>query len=176
MTSTVLMACSMAEARRLGCLACLVGAAALALAAVGCGESGSADFDGTRVLSKKETVQLLRRLPYHYEFRPVATPKDADAAVAGRAVGPHRTVVNFGIALGRGYYGVPVPGAGISEVYGYTRGGFIFTDDLRVKGPDGRFEANPHLHTAAQWRESGHMDVEMTDKLCLAATGEHCPP
>jgi hypothetical protein len=35
---------------------------------------------------------------------------------------------------------------------------------------------NPHFHTAAQWDEATSMSVSMTDKLCMAATGEHCPP
>ncbi len=130
----------------------------------------------TRVLSAKETKRLLRQLPYRYEFRQVAKPEGAEAAVAGRAVGRHRTILNFGIALGHGHMGVPVPRAGTEESYGYPKGGFIFTDDSLIRGSNGRLESNPHFHTAAQWREAGHMEVMMTDKLCLAATGEHCPP
>lgn len=149
---------------------------------IGCGDDAGAEGDiaggsgETRVLDAKETEQLLRQLPYRYKFRGVATPKGAEAAVAGHAVGRHRTILNFGIALGHGHYGVPVPRAGISESYGYSRGGFIFTTDTQVRGPDGRLEPGPQFKTAAQWREASHMEVVMTDKLCLAATGEHCPP
>jgi hypothetical protein len=91
-------------------------------------------------------------------------------------VGRHRTVLNFGIALGHGRNGVPVPRAGTIYSYGYPRGGFIFTDDEFIKGPGGRMVPNPQLHTAAQFDEASQMSVMMTDKLCLAATSEHCPP
>lgn len=167
----------MVEIRHLRLLACLLVLAAIEWAIAGCG-SGEVAADGsggTRVLGPREAKRLLRQLPYRYTFRPVATPDGADAGVAGRAIGPHHTRLNFGIALGHGYHGVPVPGAGTEESYGYPRGGFIFTDDVFINGSDGRLEANPHFHTAAQWRESSHMEVMMTDKLCLAATGEHCP-
>jgi hypothetical protein len=69
-----------------------------------------------------------------------------------------------------------VPAAGTEESYGYPKGGFIFTDDVLIIGSDGRLKVNPHLHTAAQFDESTTMSVAMTDKLCLAATGKHCPP
>ena len=167
----------MVELGRLRPLVCLLGMAVLVWAITGCGgAAGAAGSGETKVLSAKETKRLLRQLPYRYTFRPVAKPKEAEAAVAGRAVGRHRTVVNFGIALGHGHYGIPVPRAGTEESYGYPRGGFIFTDDLFIKGSDGRLESNPHFHTAPQWNEATSMSVAMTDKLCLAATGEHCPP
>jgi hypothetical protein len=124
----------------------------------------------------QETKRLLRKLPYRYQFRSVAIPKGAEAAVAGRAVGRHRTILNFGIALGHGHHGVPVPRAGTIYSYGYPRGGFIFTDDEFIRGADGRMVPNPQLHSAAQFNEASQMSVMMTDKLCLAATGEHCPP
>ena len=161
----------------LGCLrslVCLLGMAALAWTATGCG--GDAGAAGSKVLSAKETKRLLRQLPYRYTFRSVAKPKEAEAAVAGRAVGGHRTVVNFGIALGHGHYGVPVPRAGTRYSYGYPRGGFIFTNDTLIEGPDGSLAPNPKHHTAAQQNEASNMTVSMTDKLCLAATGRHCPP
>ena len=128
------------------------------------------------MLGGKETKQLLRQLPYHYEFKPVSQPDGAEAAVAGLAIGRHRTKLNFGIALGHGHNGVPIPGAGSSESYGYPKGGFIFTTDLQVTGPDGRLAVNPRIHTAAQWDEATTMSVMITDQLCLAATGDHCPP
>ncbi len=150
--------------------------------AAGCGDNAGAEGDiaegsgETRVLGARETKQLLRQLPYRYKFRSVATPEGAEAAVAGRAVGRHRTILNFGIALGHGHYGVPVPRAGTIYSYGYPMGGFIFTDDEFIKGTGGRMVPNPQLHTAAQFDEASHMSVMMTDKLCLAATGDHCPP
>jgi hypothetical protein len=177
-TSTDQMACSMVKTRHPRLLACLLSLVVAGWTATGCGTGGDTaeGSDGTRVLGPKETKQLLRQLPYRYTFRSVATPKGAEAAVAGRAIGRHHTRLNFGIALGHGHHGVPVPGAGTEESYGYPRGGFIFTDDVFVKGSDGHLEPNPNLHTAAQWNEATSMSVAMTDKLCLAATGEHCPP
>ncbi len=170
----------MAKSKRLRSLVYLLSAVALAAVGMGCGEDAegetSADGGDTRVLSAPETKQLLQRLPYRYQFRLVSTPQGAEAAVAGRVVGPHHTVLNFGVALGHGNHGVPVPRAGTAESYGYPRGGFIFTTDTFIKGPGGRLVPNPKLKTAAQWRESSHMEVMMTDKLCVAATGAHCPP
>jgi hypothetical protein len=168
----------MVESGRLRFLPCLLGIVALAWTTAGCGDAGAegAGSNETGVLGAKETKRLLRQLPYRYKFRPVAKPEGADAAVAGRAVGRHHTRLNFGIALGHGHHGVPVPRAGTSYSYGYPRGGFIFTDDEFINGPDGRMMPNPQLHTTAQFDEASHMSVMMTDKLCLAATGEHCPP
>ena len=148
----------------------------------GCGDNSSAEevttagSGGSSLLSAKETKRLLRQLPYRYTFRPVAKPEGADAAVAGRAVGAHRTVLQFGIALGHGHHAVPVPRAGTSGSYGYPRGGFIYTDDVLVKGKDGHLVSNPKFHNAAQWNEANNMSVMMTDKLCLAVTNDHCPP
>lgn len=159
-------------------LACLLGTIALAWVTVGCGTEAGAEGegDGTRVLSATETKQLLYQLPYRYTFRRVPKPEGAEAVVAGRAVGPHQTVLNFGIALGHGHHAVPVPRAGTVDLYGYPRDGFVFTGDSMVRGPDGHLTSNPQLKTVAQWHEAGHMEVMMTDKLCLAATGDHCPP
>lgn len=168
----------MVESRHSSLLLCLLGIAVLAWATAGCGgvDAEGANSDETGVLSAKETKRLLHQLPYRYTFRSVATPKGAEAAVAGRAIGAHHTVFNFGIALGHGHYGVPVPRAGTIDSYGFPKGGFIFTGDSLIKDPGGRVIANPKFKTAAQWREAGHMEDMMTDKLCLAATGEHCPP
>lgn len=171
----------MAEITHARLLVCLLSGVALLWTLAGCGDdadtvSASADDVGeTRVLSAEESKQLLRRLPYRYEFHEVPKPPGAKAAVAGRAIGPHHTVLNFGIALGRRIKGVPVPGAGTAESYGYSRGGFIFTTDMFVRGPGGRLVPGPQFKTEAQWREASHMEVMMTDKLCKAATGEPCP-
>lgn len=173
----------MAEGTHARILACLLGGLVLIWALAGCGDDSDADAEGnpsagsaqTRVLSAEESKELLRRLPYRYEFREVPKPAGAEAAVAGRAVGPHNTVLNFGVSLGRHTKGVPVPGAGTAESYGYSRGGFIFTTDMFVRGPDGRLVPGPQFKTRAQWREVARMEVLMTDKLCKAATGEPCP-
>lgn len=175
------MDCSLVEYGRLRLLACLLGLAALGWTTAGCGDAGAegdiaAGSGETRVLGAKETKRLLRKLPYRYKFRPVATPEGAESAVGGRVIGRHRTMVNFGIALGRGHKAVPVPRAGTRYSYGYPRGGFIFTSDLLIEESDGRLAPNPELRTAAQQNEASEMTVTMTDKLCLAATGEHCPP
>lgn len=173
----------MADVVRPLSLCCCVLGVAIVLAATGCGENAGADGDAADahgrarvVLSKEEAMQALRQLPYRYRFRAVATPEGADAAVAGRVTGSHQTVLNFGIALGHGHHGVPVPRAGTSESYGYPLGGFIFTTDTFVEGPDGQLERGPQFKTAAQWHEASRIEVMMTDKLCLAATGRHCPP
>ncbi|HEU5254277.1 MAG TPA: hypothetical protein VFU16_13230 [Solirubrobacterales bacterium] len=170
----------MAKGARLRFLVYLLSGVALAGVAMGCGEDAegetSADAGETRVLSATETKQLLHQLTYRYKFRQVATPEGAEAAVAGRVFGPHHTVLNFGVALGHGNHAVPVPRAGTAESYGYPRGGFIFTTDTFIKGSDGRLVPNPKLKTAAQWRQASDIEVKMTDKLCLAATGGHCPP
>jgi hypothetical protein len=148
------------------CACVVVGGAALFCTTAGCGEAP--------VLTVKEVKHLLRQLPYRYEFRPLPTPEGAEAAVAGRAFGPHHTVLNFGIALGHGDKPA-VSHRKAAESYRYLPGGFIFTSDLFVWGPDGRLKAGPQFRTAAQSREAGHMEVLMTDVLCRATTGEHCP-
>jgi len=157
---------------------CLLSITSLVWMVAGCGgDAGAEGADGgTSILSAKETKLLLRQLPYKYEFRTVATPEGAEAAVAGQVRARHHTVVNFGIELGHGHKAVPVPRAGTRYSYGYPRGGFIFTSDLLIEGPDGRLEPNPQIRTTAQQNEASEMTVSMTDKLCLAATGDHCPP
>src|SRR4051794_18131676 len=132
------MDCSMVESRRPRLLPCLLGIAVLAWMTTGCGGAGAegAGSDEAGGLGAKETKRLLRQLPYRYTFKSVVTPKGAEAAVAGQAIGTHHTVFNFGIALGHGHYGVPVPRAGTIDSYGYPRGGFIFTGDSLIKGPD----------------------------------------
>jgi hypothetical protein len=72
-------------------LVSLLGMSSLACVMSGCGQ--------TLVLSAQETKDLLRQLPYRYEFRDVPAPEGAEVAIAGRAIGRHRTILNFGIAL-----------------------------------------------------------------------------
>lgn len=142
----------------------LLSVSALTGAVLGCGE--------TRVLSAQEAKDLLRQLPYRYDFREVPTPEGAEAAVAGRAIGRHHTELNFGIALGHGSEPVMQRPSAV-EIDRHSS--FIFTSDAPVRGSDGRLEPARQLKTAAQWREATQMDVLMTDKLCRATTGKHCP-
>ena len=140
---------------------------------VGCG--GAALGDGPKkVLTAPEAKQLLLQLPYEYTFRPVALPKGATGALAGRAVGTHRTVVHFGVALGKEPEAVPVPHAGIAGAYGYPLGGFVFTEDLLVRHRHHKWVEGKQFHTGAQWKEANKMVVAMEEKLCRATTGEAC--
>jgi len=134
--------------------------------------NGEGSVGSPRVLSSGEAKRLLLRLPYRYRWRQVELPEGASGALAGTAIGKHRTFVHFGIALGTEARAVPVPHAGARDPYDYTHGGgFAFTDDTVVNG-----EAGKQFHTVAQWNESATMIVEMQEKLCKASTGEPCPP
>ena len=141
---------------------------------------GSADLGGASitksissrpVLSTEAAEGLLRRLPYRYRWRDVELPQGASGALAGTAIGRHRTIVHFGISLGAEPEAVPVPQAGTLSPYYYYGGGFVFNDDLVLPKGVGK-----QFHTAAQWDEATTMVVEMQEKLCKAATGEACPP
>jgi hypothetical protein len=168
----------------------LITAAAVTVAlsaAVGCGGSaaGGASQQSTTamaavsspgVLTSAEARRLLLQLPYRYSFRHVAPPSGASGAVAGRAVGAHHTLVHFGIALGHEPEPVPVPQSGTESPYSYPAGGFVFTDDLEVRGKNGNSRPAKQFHTWAQWDEATTMVVEMQEKLCKKATGEACPP
>lgn len=126
----------------------------------------------TKTLSVGETKKLLRELPYRIEFKPVTTPEDASGAVAGVAHGPHRTVLRFGVSLGRG--GDPVSLGPNSNLANAT-GGKTFrvtTDDMIVVG--GKLRPNPRLETSAQWKTSATIAVDIEQKLCRAAEGEPC--
>jgi hypothetical protein len=178
MVPTVFSMAKLIKVKRRGLVIAVVIAAISVM--VGCGGatpkgSNEAASASRRVLSASETIQLLHELPYRYVFRHVRPPKGAKAAVAGRAVGAHHTVLNFGIALGRHTTGVPVPRAGVSEVTYFPDGGFVYTDDLEVPGEHEKWEPGPQFHTAAQWHEAGHMGVEIREHLCLKATNKVCP-
>jgi hypothetical protein len=125
------------------------------------------------VLTATEAKDALRQLPFRLRFRRVALPEGASGAVAGRAEGRHHTLLNFGIALGKETDGVPVPRADTAEITGYEN--FVFTDDLEVPGKHEKWEPGPQFHTAAQWSEAGHMDVELREAICIAETGRVCP-
>lgn len=149
------------------------GSTAVGTTAVGT-TTGKTQIESTRVLSSGEAKEALLRLPYRFTFRHVDPPKWASGAIAGRAVGLHHTVLDFGVSLGRRPYPVSVPRAGTSEVSAYLNGAFAYTDDLQVPGRHERWEPGPQFHTEAQWHEAGHMGVEMREKLCIAATGRVC--
>lgn len=123
--------------------------------------------------SDSTVKKLLRRLPYRFEFRLVAPPKGASGAVAGKVFGPHNTIINFGIALGGEGRGVPVPHAGTLNASGGTA--FVVTDDTLIRGKHQEFEAGKQFHTAAQWRETATMMVDIEETLCKAQTGKPCP-
>lgn len=105
----------------------------------------------------------------------MAPPEGATEALAGEATGKHNVVLKFGVALGKHPSGVPVPISGAEEAYGYPNGGFVYTDDLMVPTKARKWVVNPRFHNWRQWHEAGHMEVEMEEKLCEAATGEPCP-
>lgn len=147
----------------------------VALLLVGCGEAAPSDGPG-RILSTSEARQLLLQLPYSYTFRAVKRPAGASGAVAGTAVGGHHTVVHFGVALGRHPYGVSVPHAGTSGAYGYSYGGFVYTDDSVVPDRHGHWKTGPQFKTGAQWDEATTMIVKMQEELCKRSTGRPCPP
>lgn len=156
-----------------GIAACAVLTIAFAMSACG----GSADGkSSTRLLSEEESKRLLLKLPLHYEFRDVVPPEGAIGALAGVAMDKHHVKLQFGVSLGRHPRGVPVPKAGAGEAYGYPRGGFVYTDDLMIPNKSGEWVVNPRFHTWSQWRAAGHIEVEMEEKLCEAATDQPCPP
>jgi hypothetical protein len=145
-------------------VAVLAAAAALALQACG---------GDTKTLSKEETEQILREeLPYRFEFRPVEVPKDASGALAGVAYGPHRTVVRFGISLGRGGDRVPLgPHTDLADATGGET--FRVSSDM-MEIIDGKLEQGRNIETRAQWRTSATMVVRIEDRLCKATEGKPC--
>jgi hypothetical protein len=153
-----------------------IGVCLLALMAGVSACGGFAKGDGTHVLSSKEAKNTLLKLPYRYRFRKVAIPKGASGALAGRATTAHGTFLNFGVALGREPGVVSVPRAGTNSAYGYSEGGFVFTDDLQVAGKHHTWHRPARFHTERQWNEAISIAVKMQEKLCKAATGSPCPP
>lgn len=145
----------------------------LLAAAVGCGSSadGASTVRSARVLSAAEAKRLLSDLPYRYRWREVEAPEGAASALAGKATGKHHASLHFGISFGVHSDPVVVPQSGTSSAYAYSRGGFVFTDDVVTPHGVGR-----QIKNAAQWREANLMVVKMEEALCKAATGEVCPP
>ena len=127
-----------------------------------------------KLLTASQVKRTLRRLPYRFDFRAVALPARAYSAVAGAAFGRHRTVVNFGISFGRVGGAVPVPRAGTDSTFTYHNL-FVYTDDLQWRNAKGKLVTPSRMKTGAQWREASRISVDITDRLCLTATGAHCP-
>jgi|SRR5215218_9255403 len=124
-----------------------------------------------RTLDEAETEQVLELLPYRLEFRPVRTLPHASGAVAGRAVGPHGTVVRFAVSLGRGGEPVRLPPPSDPEATGGET--FRVTDDAVVV-VDGRPGIAARLDTAAKWKEAARIVVDIEEQLCRATTGKSC--
>lgn len=140
--------------------------------AIGVGTAVAMLGPDTRTLSERETRQLLLQLPYDIRFRDVSTPEGASGAVAGRLVGPHHTIVRFGVSLGRGGSAVRL---GPHSDLGNAIGGETFrvtSDDMLVVRD--KLVANPRLRTTAQWKESARMIVAIEEKLCWATEGKAC--
>lgn len=138
------------------------------------GRSESGTSGGMRLLTAQEVKRTIRQLPYRFEFRSIPSPDGAYSAVAGRAIGRHRTTVNFGISFGRAADAVPVPRAGTDSTYTYHNL-FVYTDDLQWRNAKGTLVSNPRLKSGAQWREAIEINVDITGRLCRLATGEPCP-
>jgi hypothetical protein len=88
-------------------------------------------------------------------------------------IGPHATIINFGIALGGEGRGVPVPHAGTVNASGGTA--YVVTDDTLIPGKREKWEPGKQFRTAAQWREASRMMVDIEEALCKARTGGPCP-
>ena len=153
--------------RAAGAVAALAFALALfALPLQGCGS-------GTETLSEAEAKELLRELPYRFEFSPVATPDGADGAVGGTVFGPHRTHIRFGISLGEGAGKVSLgPDTDFGNGGGTETAHLTADDTLMV---DGKLQINPRFKTRAQWETAATMHVSIEEKLCKATEGHPCP-
>ena len=126
-------------------------------------------------MTASEARHVLRQLPYEYQFRPVPLPDGANGALAGRVRGPHDTSFEFSIALGRHPGAVPDPQSGTANAVGVPVAGFVFNDNILIKGRHGNWVTSKEIHTAAQSTESSNMHLEIEEKLCRAATGKPCP-
>jgi hypothetical protein len=148
------------------------------LASGGCGgaANGEGDTEAQHVISTRKAKRLLLRLPYRYRWRKVDLPYGASGALAGAAIGKHHTVLHFGVSLGAEAHAVPIPRVGTVTPYYYPKGGFVFNSDLEVPGKGDTVKPGEQFHSAAQWTQAVLMELEMTEKLCRAATGEVCPP
>ncbi|HEX4669312.1 MAG TPA: hypothetical protein VH275_04985 [Solirubrobacterales bacterium] len=127
---------------------------------------------GPKTLSETATKDLLRELPYRFEFRSTPIPDGADGAVAGVARGAHGTVVRFGVSLGQG--GKPIslgPHSDLAEVGGGET--FRVTNDSSVI-VDGNVETSPRIKSSAQWHDAVSIVVAIEEKLCRATEGKAC--
>lgn len=125
-----------------------------------------------RTLDEPEVKQLLRQLPYRFQFKSVRVPKDASGAVAGAAIGKHRTVVHFGVSLEEGYHPVRLPKPAVLEATGGQT--FLVSSDITIWSDDG-IARGRQFRTQAQWNEAASIVTAIEGKLCRATTGEPCP-
>lgn len=136
----------------------------------GCGDKGG--HRSVDVLAVGQAETFFEELPYQYEFSRVGVPGDGEGALTGRAFGPRKTVLNFGLWLAEAPGLIPVPHAGISGARVYPDAGFAFTSDSNVRRVIGGLT---RLKTYEQYRVARHMEFAMTDKLCVAVTNDRCP-
>jgi len=127
---------------------------------------------GPKTLSEGETRDLLRELPYHFEFRPAPIPDGADGAIAGVARGPHGTLLRFGVSLGRNGRAVSLgPHTDLSDAPGGET--FRVTDNSSII-VNGHMETNPQIKSVAEWHEAISIAVAIQEKLCRATEGRPC--
>lgn len=140
----------------------------------GCGGS-SADAGAPRVLTQNETKHLLLEFPYRFSFQHVALPQSATGAIGGRINGPRHTSFDFGLSLGKSAEPVLVPDTNLPNVVRVGPAGFVWTDNTTRRARNGKLIVGRSIHSGAQLREAGHIEVEIEEKLCKAATGKPCP-
>jgi hypothetical protein len=128
---------------------------------------------GTKTLSEAETKELLRQLPYRFEFRPVADPEGASGAVAGTVYGPHHTVLRFGVSLGEEARQVSLGPHTDFGNGGGTETAHVTADETLIVG--GKLRFNPRIKTRAQWQTAGDMHVGIEEQLCKEIEGHPCP-
>jgi hypothetical protein len=131
-----------------------------------------ASRSNTKTLSQAETESLLLELPYRFRFHDVPSPDGASGAVAGRAIGPHHTVVRFGVSLGK--EGAALSIGPHSDLADATGGESFRVTNGSTLDVGGRIKAAPWLRTRAQWLESVTMIVAIEEKLCRATEGKPC--
>ncbi len=148
--------------------------ASICVSAAGCSGT-SADAGDPHFLTQSETKQLLLGFQYKFSFRRVALPQGATGALGGRIHGPRHTSFDFGLALGKDAEPVLVPDTNLPNVVRVGPAGFVWTDNTMRRARNGKLIVGRSIHSGAQLREAGHIEVEIEEKLCRAATGKPCP-
>lgn len=164
-------------------LAAVIAAGMCVVMVSGCGAeaaqsdstSSNASSVSPRILTTKQAKLRLQKLPYQYAFRSVPLPNGAEGALAGKVTGPHHTSFQFGIALGSDTEAVPVPEVGTDNPTYVPGAGFVFSSNVLIEGPSGKWILNPKFKTEAQADASARISVGMEEALCRAATGAPCP-